>query len=68
VAAAWLTLAVTSCAGAQSGAPPTPSASFSSQVTSAFAAFDQAEAVSISELVRFRGAGGATGGSRLWFG
>jgi dienelactone hydrolase len=57
VAAAWLALAV-SCAGERSGPTPSLSASSSSRVTSAFAAFDQAEALSMSEPVRFRGAGG----------
>ena len=55
-----MALVVSSCAGerARSGPDPSPSPSSSPQVTSAFPAFDEAEALSVSRPVRFRGAGG----------
>jgi pimeloyl-ACP methyl ester carboxylesterase len=53
-------LAVASCAGDGAGSAPRPSASVSAstEVASEFASFDRAEVLSVSEAVRFRGAGG----------
>ena len=61
-------LAVASCAGDGAGSAPRPSASVtastsasvsaSAEVASEFASFDRAEVLSMSEAVRFRGAGG----------
>jgi pimeloyl-ACP methyl ester carboxylesterase len=53
-------LAVASCAGDGAGSAPRPSASVSAstEVASEFASFDRAEVLSVSEPVRFRGAGG----------
>jgi hypothetical protein len=61
-------LAVASCAGDGAGSAPRPSASVtastsasvsaSTEVASEFASFDRAEVLSVSEAVRFRGAGG----------
>ena len=58
MAAGCLALAVASCAGGRSGQGPSPSAAPPPQVTSAFPAFDQAEALAMSEPVQFAGAGG----------
>ena len=58
MAAACLALAVANCAGERSGPGPSPSAAPPPQVTSAFPTFDQAEALAMSEPVRFAGAGG----------
>jgi len=59
-AAVGVALAVASCTGDGAGSPERPSASVpaSTPVTSAFTSFDRAEALSMSEAVRFRGAGG----------
>ena len=65
-------LAVASCAGDGAGSAPRPSVSVtasssasvsasvsaSTEVASEFASFDRAEVLSVSEAVRFRGAGG----------